>query len=180
MFSRFVVLMLAITTALTFAQSPSQICRSRQDSENETWARKAGLSKTDVQEIRATVPGAASRTCSYIVNLDSSSLKAHDQILLVEGAGSCIRIHVVEGHPPFANVWSLGDQAITDTSGQLHFDQDGAVCSRSTPQPPSARVTEGKILLEVPSPRRYLDQRTFPPYTFEFVWNGRGYEMGRR
>lgn len=48
MFSRFAVLMLAVASGPIFAQSPMQICRTQQDSENATWARKAGLSQTDV------------------------------------------------------------------------------------------------------------------------------------
>ena len=186
----FILLMApGVISAQPFAGSGSQarICKARQDLENQTWSANINRSADDVRQLRASVAAAAeSRTpvdlshswrCSHIVTLDTKSLADRQQILFVEGdGGPCIKINVIQSRSPFAPVWSLRADALKTVMSNLPVPDGDMICSRSAPKPPRAYATaEGKIFLEIPSPRRYLDQRAFPPYVVSFLWNGANY-----
>lgn len=154
-----------------FAQHPHH------DRDDDHWAIKARLPKTDVRAIRIAAGITDATVGVAIANLDAVTLR-RNQILLVDRQGQCIRLHVIErAAKDFKEVWSL--TGLTGRGWKMDeiSDRPGpGICSQS-PRLPSAHATsDGRIVVEVPTLADAF-QRAATAETYTFVWDGAKYTL---
>jgi len=172
-------LVLVAFACVAFAQTDDarSFLKLRHDREDQSWALKSGLAVTDVRGMRV-MAAISDVTPAWIVNLDANSLRKNNHVLLVEGAGLCVRLHVFEHTPTdFREVWSIGEMPRrTWILNETATGPGRGICSEA-PRAPRAHATpDGRIVLEVPL---LLDpwERTLPTSTYSFAWDGKKYAL---
>jgi hypothetical protein len=172
------VFALAAIAYVAFAQTDAHsYLKLRHDREDQSWALKSGLAVTDVREMRV-MAGISDVTFASVVNLDANSLRNNNHVLLVERAGSCVKLHVFEHTPTdFKEVWSISEApGRTEVPNEIAAGLGRGICSQG-PRPPSAHATaDGRVVLEVPF---LLDpwERNLPTSTYSFAWDGKKYAL---
>jgi hypothetical protein len=144
--------------------------------EDRKWAQKTGLLVSEVQAIRIAAGISDEKSGSRITNIDATSLKQRNHILLVEGP--CVKLHVLERRGnDFAEVWSLGALPNPSWKPDAPANRPNRGICPQAPRPPNAQATaDGRIVLDVPI---LLDafQRTLPVDTYTFAWDGAKYVL---
>ncbi len=174
----FMVLFVSAVTAPAQQDQAASIA-ARHDGEDQRWAIRNGLSKSDIRAIR-TAAGISDKTeNTRITELDARSLKQRNHILLVEtGNGSCLRLHIVEKTATgFKEIWSLSGLKDRGWSIEEIAGHGGTgICSQA-PRSPSAHATpDGRIVVEIPTLSDPF-QRSMPVTTYSFKWDGAGYAV---
>lgn len=163
--------------APAFAQTDSAgLLKLRHQREDQTWARRSGLTEIEVRAIRI-IAGIADSDSAQILSLDANSLKQRNHILLTEiGNGHCMRVHVVERKANgFSEVWLLSDVPAHSWSFSDTSDRPGRGFCPAAAKSPGVHVTaQGAIVLEVPV---LMDpfERSAPVSTYTFRWDGGKY-----
>jgi hypothetical protein len=167
---------LFVLTAFHCAAAQDSTVVKLHDSEDQHWATKTGLDAGDVRAIRMAA-GVSDSSYSRILNIDANTLQHGRHILFVEGQ-PCVNLHVLERLANgFVEVWSLSalPRPISGVPPTTLGKQRG-ICPLAPLLPRARATTEDQIVLEVPV---LLDpfQRTLPPYTYVFAWDGSRYAL---
>ncbi|HXB74569.1 MAG TPA: hypothetical protein VNY05_40415 [Candidatus Acidoferrales bacterium] len=162
-----------------YAQTDSaSIIKALHDLEDQQWARKSGLTVSDVRALRLLAGMTDATWGAAILNIDAISLKSRNHILFAEAGGHCMRLHILERSATgVAEIWSLNEiPGPIWPHGKMANRPGLGICSPA-PKAPNAYVTpDGRIALEVPMlTDPFL--RTLPVSTYLFTWNGSKYEL---
>jgi hypothetical protein len=144
---------LVFTAAIAFAQ-PAGLPT------DQTWAARSGLEPGDIAAIRKLTGVPAPEFT--ILTLDTKSLRERNQVVLVEsGNGHCQRPHVLtkSAETGWRELW-------------IHPDPRG-LCAHA-PVPPTIRVVEGRIVIEIPIMKDPFI-RAIPREVQTWTWNGTTY-----
>jgi hypothetical protein len=168
------LLLLTCLSPASAQVNPTDRFKAQHDAEDRKWAQKTDLPVSEVRAIRIAAGISDDTSGSRIANIDASSLKPRNHILLVEGA--CVKLHVIErGAGGFTDVWSLSELPRPAWKiGAAASRPASGICPQA-PRPVTAHATaDGRIVLEVPV---LLDafQRTIPVDTYAFTWDGAQY-----
>jgi hypothetical protein len=153
------------------AQPQPQGWAARLEEDDRTWARRSGLSVTEVRRLRL-VAGVTNDNNAYIDHLDVRGLRARNHILLVTAAGNghCLELYVFRRRgSSFQRLWSVSGMP------------EGAGFCRGSPRNPEAYVTrDAKIRVKID----YADYEALLANVeteyFTYVWNGRTYRLASR
>jgi hypothetical protein len=170
---------LALLTCMgaAFAQTDMErFAKAEREREDQLWARKSGLSASEIRAMRMLV-GFTDTTSGSVVNIDSDSLKSRNHVLLVEfHSGYCTRVHVLErAGDSFQEVWSLTE--VPDRVWGVREDQNRrGICANASRGTNAHGTADGRIVVEV---RVLVDPfvRSMPVDTYSFTWNGSKYEL---
>ena len=167
----FILMSLGCATA---QDNRDDLVKTQHEHEDQQWAIRTGLPAGDVRAMRIAA-GMSDTSRSRIVDIDTHTLQHGKHILFVE-AGPCLKLHVLErGAKGLVEIWSLGELPESmNGAPSVKSQSQGGICPQATRPPRAHATTEGRIILEVPVLTDPF-QRSLPPYTYVFAWNGGKY-----
>jgi len=166
----------AYAATLSAQQDREAYLKAHHDTEDQHWAAVTRMPKAEVRTIRMAAGITDVTDGSRISSLDAASLKQRNQLLLVEGNGLCIRLHVLERNgSSFKEVWLLSGMRDRGWTIDEVSERPGPGICTTAPRPPTAHATpDGRIVVEVPTQSDAF-QRSFPVTTYSFRWDGAKY-----
>jgi hypothetical protein len=140
---------------------------ARHQKEDRLWASRTGLTPEQVRELRlmADVPD---DEAVYIDNLDTKTIQARNQVLMVTvgGNGHCLELVIFnrEGDN-FQRIWSVAETP----SG-------GGLCRESPIDPEAYATSDGRLLVKIPI-FDWSKGATAGADIYTYSWNGKDYEF---
>ena len=156
------------------AQTSEQLRDEQERRWDQHWATITRLPVAEIEELRVAA-GIPNGSYSRIESLDTQTLNKRNQILLTEGIGSCLKLHVLtDTARGYSQVWMLGEVPKYTVLGGLGGKEK--ICSDAPAKPAVHATPDGMIVIEIPV-NNYPGQRSFPVRRYWYEWSGQTYQI---